>query len=150
MIDMVLLKEESIVPEDSPEEELAKVFWWKKEISYQASKRLAGNTERDQFTIKNEEDWIQYFGLQNQERRVGKMTYKELLWLQYPEFASPQYRGGCRSCPSTYGYEAPEDYEDHADCSKCWDREIPDKVIAVAVRGGKSLGGTHYRPGEEF
>ena len=90
------------------------------------------------------------FGLQNQERKVGKMTYKELLWLQYPEFVSPDYRGGCRSCPSVYNYEYPEIYVDCADCSECWDREIPDKIIAVAVREGESLGGTHYNPGDRF
>lgn len=78
------------------------------------------------------------------------MTYKELLWLQRPEFASPKYRGGCASCPSAYEYEDPEGYEDHADCSKCWDREIPDKVIAVAIREGRSIGGTHYNPGDRF
>ena len=90
------------------------------------------------------------FGLQNQERKVGKMTYKELLWLQYPEFVSPDYRGGCRSCPSVYNYESPEIYGDCADCSECWDREIPDKIIAVAVREGESLGGEHYNPGDRF
>ena len=81
------------------------------------------------------------------------MTYRELFWLQKPEAVRPFYRGGCTNCPDTCRYESQEASEcrtDYAGCKACCDREIPDKVIAVAVRGGKSLGGTHYRPGEEF
>lgn len=55
------------------------------------------------------------------------MTYREKLVMEHPECVGDAYPGGCKGCPSTYGYEPEEDtYEDRSSCTACWNREIPN------------------------
>lgn len=58
------------------------------------------------------------------------MTCREKLKLEYPEDVNPDFVGGCRDCPCTYGYLGDSDECDGGrrdeTCRKCWDREIPD------------------------
>lgn len=59
------------------------------------------------------------------------MTFKERLMQEHPEWVGNCYEGGCRQCPSYYGYET--DDESTANCKSnggngcryCWNREIP-------------------------
>ena len=57
------------------------------------------------------------------------MTCREKLKLEHPECVNPDFVGGCRDCPSTYGYLGDSDKCDGGRrdevCRKCWDREIP-------------------------
>lgn len=56
------------------------------------------------------------------------MTCREKLAIEHPECVDPTCDGGCRGCPSQYGYintniiccGMPNDEK----CTKCWDREI--------------------------
>lgn len=70
------------------------------------------------------------------------MTCREKLKLEHPEYVikdytsdkdslfllGSNYAGGCKGCPSTYGYMADPDWCDGTSsrCSECWDREIPE------------------------
>lgn len=62
------------------------------------------------------------------------MTCKEKLKAEHPEFVSIMNIGGCKSCPQTYGYLPKPDHcgdakngeEAIENCTKCWDREIPE------------------------
>jgi hypothetical protein len=56
------------------------------------------------------------------------MTCREKLAIEHPDKIDPDCDGGCKRCPSEYGY-LPEGFgcsgpNDEA-CTKCWDREIP-------------------------
>ena len=59
------------------------------------------------------------------------MTCREMLKREHPTLVSSEYDGGCKFCPSDYGYlgdpeyckEAPSDIV----CGRCWDREITEK-----------------------
>ena len=56
------------------------------------------------------------------------MTCREKLAMEHPDRISENYRGGCCSCPSIYGYMRDPEYcgeimPDDA-CTRCWDREI--------------------------
>lgn len=58
------------------------------------------------------------------------MTYKEKLAIEHPENISDSAIGGAYSCPYLYDYEK---YENRpcagtdSDCTKCWNREIPEE-----------------------
>lgn len=63
-----------------------------------------------------------------------QMTYKELLWLEHPEYVDDKYAGGCKRCPCSYGYD---DFKcgSSFSCAECWNREIHYPVIAKIVDG---------------
>ena len=56
------------------------------------------------------------------------MTFKEKLQMEHPENVDEVWCGGCRNCPSTYGYEKRRDCvfgNNEEKCAKCWNREMP-------------------------
>lgn len=58
------------------------------------------------------------------------MTFKEKLAQERPKLVDDKYTGGCKGCPSVYGYEKDSDcsgkpFSDKK-CTKCWNREMPD------------------------
>lgn len=62
------------------------------------------------------------------------MTARERLAIDHPDKIKPKLDGGCFGCPSTYGYLPEPSYcHDYSGmkygyCTKCWDREIPEKT----------------------
>lgn len=57
------------------------------------------------------------------------MTCREKLMKEHPDYISDSYMGGCRDCPSSYGYLHDPDrycYPTETTCRDCWDREIPE------------------------
>jgi len=59
------------------------------------------------------------------------MKFREKLKQEHPEEVRKIYIGGCKGCPSDYGYE-PKRIRCPAatntmQCEECWDREIPEK-----------------------
>lgn len=61
------------------------------------------------------------------------MTFRQRLALERPELVRDKYCGGCKGCPSHYGYEPSKDCPLYLDldainrrCARCWDREMPD------------------------
>lgn len=58
------------------------------------------------------------------------MTYRDRLRRDYPGYVDDDvYIGGCKACPSDYGYEERNggcrlgtDFQEK--CRKCWDREM--------------------------
>lgn len=73
------------------------------------------------------------------------MTCREKLKIEYPEFINPASFGGCRGCPITYGYLPKSkrlcggDYSELGNerCTKCWDQEVEEPIIATAARAIK-------------
>lgn len=66
------------------------------------------------------------------------MTYREKLAMEQPECIDANLKGGCKGCPTTYGYASEEDtcsYVQLSSCTECWDREIPELANAI-VRNG--------------
>lgn len=59
------------------------------------------------------------------------MTCREKLALEHPELVRSEFHGGCKDCPSAYGYlEDPHMCAPGDDgCRACWDREIPEEKI---------------------
>lgn len=59
------------------------------------------------------------------------MTFKEKLANEHPELVNRKYSGGCADCPKTYGYTNDTncfiDKDGQVDCTKCWNREIPEE-----------------------
>lgn len=57
------------------------------------------------------------------------MTCREKLAKEHPECISDKYTGGCKFCPTNYGYLGNPIYcpacSDEEKCTMCWDREIP-------------------------
>lgn len=70
------------------------------------------------------------------------MTCREKLKIEHPEFVNSRHYGGCRGCPITYGYLPKSkrlcggDYSElnNERCTKCWDQEVEDPVIATAAK----------------
>lgn len=70
------------------------------------------------------------------------MTCREKLKIEHPEFINSRYYGGCRGCPITYGYLPKSKClccGDHGmirgkTCTKCWDQEAEEPVIATAAK----------------
>ena len=57
------------------------------------------------------------------------MTCREKLALEHAAYIGNEYPGGCRNCPSAYGYLDDPDYCGELDsrgCYECWNREIPE------------------------
>ena len=52
------------------------------------------------------------------------MTCKEKLKIEHPECVSAEFHGGCKGCPSDYGYLPDPEWCDDDNCELCWDREI--------------------------
>lgn len=66
------------------------------------------------------------------------MTYREKLAQEHPECVGNQHGGGCKDCPTDYGYEEGIHCNTVGDdCTACWDREIPntEPVISDYDRG---------------
>ena len=61
------------------------------------------------------------------------MTCREKLAMEHPECVGYEFSGGCKDCPTTYGYVPEEDIEckNYSDCTECWDREIPESVKEI-------------------
>ena len=59
------------------------------------------------------------------------MTCREKLKLEHPCEIDPEQLGGCNGCPSDYGYlPDPEDCDEAGwNCTRCWDREIPETEV---------------------
>lgn len=57
------------------------------------------------------------------------MTCREKLKLEHPECVTSTEIGGCKACPSVYGYLpdpiAAPDNSCSISCTECWDRAIP-------------------------
>ena len=63
------------------------------------------------------------------------MTAREKLVMEQPECVNEECYGGCTGCPDQYGYlPRPSLCElfrcpSEENCSRCWDREIPEEVV---------------------
>lgn len=54
------------------------------------------------------------------------MTCKEKLAIEHPDCVDPGCNGGCKLCPSSYGYLDDDANLCHSSkCAECWNREIP-------------------------
>lgn len=63
------------------------------------------------------------------------MIAREKLVMEHPECVNEECYGGCTGCPDQYGYlprpslcnlfRCPSE----ENCSRCWDREIPEEVV---------------------
>lgn len=63
------------------------------------------------------------------------MIAREKLVMEHPECVNEECYGGCTGCPDQYGYlprpslcnlfRCPSE----KNCSRCWDREIPEEVV---------------------
>ena len=71
------------------------------------------------------------------------MTCREKLAIEYPGDISEEHVGGCALCPNVYGYlDAPKYCScglDEDECTRCWDREIPESPSINAYEGGKKF-----------
>lgn len=64
------------------------------------------------------------------------MTCREKLAIEHPEKIDPNCDGGCYGCPSHRGYLSKKEEKtfcinSNADCTACWDQEIPGEKIIV-------------------
>ena len=63
------------------------------------------------------------------------MIAREKLGMEHPECVDEDCYGGCVGCPDQYGYLPPPSLCDlfrcpsEENCSRCWDREIPEEVV---------------------
>ena len=63
------------------------------------------------------------------------MIAREKLAIEQPERINEDNCGGCVGCPDQYGYLPPPSLCDlfrcpsEENCSRCWDREIPEEVV---------------------
>ena len=75
--------------------------------------------------------------LQKEEEQT--MTCREKLKLEHPDAIDTAFLGGCRGCPSRYGYLDKPYYcrSKHKICTKCWDREIPEEKPKEAYPWGR-------------
>lgn len=69
------------------------------------------------------------------EKEKKKMTCREKLKIEHPEFVNSRHCGGCRGCPNTYGYlpRSKTLCGGHSycvwgreTCTKCWDQEVEE------------------------
>lgn len=59
------------------------------------------------------------------------MTCREKLKLEHPTLVSSMFVGGCKGCPSEYGYLTGHHAEicrAHSNCVECWDQELQKTV----------------------
>lgn len=64
------------------------------------------------------------------EKKKKRITFRDMLKKEHPEYVSEEYVGGCKGCPSWYGYcDYTDETCDHSEkgCRKCWDREYIPK-----------------------
>lgn len=65
------------------------------------------------------------------------MTCREKLKIEHPEHVKSWFVGGCKNCPSTYGYLDVPDFCNNSNigtsykCTRCWGREIPETEASV-------------------
>ena len=63
------------------------------------------------------------------------MIVREKLGMEHPECVDEECYGGCVGCPDQYGYlPRPSSCDlfrcaSVENCSRCWDREIPEEVV---------------------
>lgn len=56
------------------------------------------------------------------------MTFKEKLKQEHSEFIGQEFCGGCRHCPSSYGYEKECPILcGIITCEECWNRKMEQK-----------------------
>lgn len=57
-------------------------------------------------------------------------TCRERIAREHPDRLSSMWFGGVYGCPSRYGYldDPDECYPCESECSKCWNREIPETI----------------------
>lgn len=71
-------------------------------------------------------------------------TFRDRLKHEHPECVDDtNYTGGCKSCPSDYGYEnMPNQCDGVSDeaCSKCWDRVIHTYIDTDSIGTADSIG----------
>lgn len=55
-----------------------------------------------------------------------KMTCKEKLMIDHPDYVGPNHRAGCVGCPCNYGYAGIPEWCDGKEetCKRCWDRKV--------------------------
>lgn len=63
-------------------------------------------------------------------------TFRERLMKEHPDCVSSIFAGGCKGCPSDYGYESCRDAlrackGTDRDCTACWDREMKSMVSLI-------------------
>lgn len=67
--------------------------------------------------------------LMNEQKKP--LTFREKLKQEHPDYVGERWGGGCKSCPSSYGYE--EKYHcgtgtyEEKKCTACWSRVIPEE-----------------------
>lgn len=63
------------------------------------------------------------------------MIAREKLGMELPECIDEECYGGCTGCPDQYGYLPRPSlcdlfrFPSEENCSRCWDREIPEEVV---------------------
>lgn len=75
------------------------------------------------------------------------MTCREKLAIEHPDEINPDCYGGCKGCPSVYGYLQNPDYCDGGEnyiCTKCWDREIPETESTKPVTVETTSANTYH------
>lgn len=78
------------------------------------------------------------------------MKYRDYVRLTNPVCVGIEFVAGVCGCPINYGLKNSEDCaskgrDDKETCIKCWDQEIPGRVIATAKKGGCAIGLTDRR-----
>ena len=64
------------------------------------------------------------------EKKKKRITFRDMLKKEHPKYVREEYVGGCRGCPSWYGYSDETYgicYHTEKSCRKCWDREYIPK-----------------------
>lgn len=63
------------------------------------------------------------------------MTFKEKLAKEHPGPIGDGYTGGCKGYPHGYGYEEEKPCKgiNDEECTKCWDREMPDTPATMTA-----------------
>ena len=68
------------------------------------------------------------------------MTYREKLTMEHPEFVGANLIGGCKGCPTTYGY-VPEGSISEYKKARYWERFESFHAIVVPHDDGVTDGG---------
>lgn len=73
------------------------------------------------------------------------MKYRDYVRLIKPECVGNDFGAGVFGCRTNYGLKKPEDCgteegDNERICIKCWDQEIPGKVVATAKQDGCAFG----------
>ena len=62
------------------------------------------------------------------------MTCREKLKIEHPKYIDEEYSGGCKGCPHNYGYLPAPDRCSKTNCTKCWDRVIPETEPDIDIQ----------------